>query len=234
MKTLCVVQHIESEYLGFLEDHLESRSIRFRYFRPFTASGKLPDKIDEFDGLVLLGAGPFGIVSGPLLPSLGPELRLARRFLDRGRPAIGFGFGAILLTVAAGGGAEEKPLRFEVGTAHRETDEALFGTLPERFPYCAYLRDRPVLPAGAHVLASAEGCEPLIYSMGANALAFIGHPGFKAAMAEDIVMEFEETPPETIDALTRLRDSQAGIAEALSAMIVGIVRQCDWMAAPSG
>lgn len=234
MKTLCVIQHIEAEYLGFLEDHLESRSIRFRYFRPFTAGGKLPDKIEEFDGLILLGAGPFGIVSGPLLPSLGPELRLARRFLDQTKPAIGFGLGAVLLTVAAGGGAEEKPLRFEVGTAHRESAEALFGTLPERFPYCAFLRDAPVLPAGAQVLASAENGRPLIYSIGTNALAFIGHPGFKAAMAEDIIMEFDETPPETADALARLRDNQAGIADALSTMMVGIVRYSGWMATFEG
>ncbi len=233
MKTLCVVQHIEAEYLGYLEDHLESRSIRFRYVRPFTPSGKLPQKIEEFDGLVLLGAGPFGIVSGSLLPSLGPELRLAKSFLDGGKSVVGIGLGAVLLAVAAGGGAAEMPLRFEVGTARREQADALGGTLPETFPYAAYLRDAAVLPASARVLASSQGSDPLIFSLGENALGFIGHPGFKAAMAEDIIMESAETPAETAESLAKLRESQPGITEALSSMMVGIVRQCGWMSADS-
>jgi len=233
MKTLCVVQHIEAEYLGFLEDHLESRSIRFRYFRPFTAGGKLPEKIDEFDGLVLLGAGPYGIVSGPLLPSLGPELRLARRFLDAGKSAVGIGLGAILLAVAAGGGAEVAPLRFAVGQAGRATGETLAGMLPERFAYAVYVRDAPVLPPQAAILARDEDGQPLAFSLGGNLLGFLNHPGIKTAMAEDIVMEFEETPPETADAILRLRESQAAIAEALSTMMVGVVRFCGWMAASS-
>ena len=31
MKTLCVLQHVEAEYLGLIEDHFEGRNIRFRY-----------------------------------------------------------------------------------------------------------------------------------------------------------------------------------------------------------
>ncbi len=30
MKTLCVLQHTEAEYLGLMEDHLEGRNIRFQ------------------------------------------------------------------------------------------------------------------------------------------------------------------------------------------------------------
>jgi GMP synthase-like glutamine amidotransferase len=103
MKTLCVLQHTEAEYLGLIEDHFESRAIRFAYARPFTPGGIVPATPDGFDGLVLLGAGPRGIVSGDLLESLGPELRLASAFLERGLPVLGFGLGAAILAVAAGG-----------------------------------------------------------------------------------------------------------------------------------
>ena len=71
MKTLCVVQHLESEYLGLMEDHFEGRNIRFRYCRPFTPERPIPSTAEDSDGLVLLGAGPIGIVSGDLIPSLG-------------------------------------------------------------------------------------------------------------------------------------------------------------------
>ena len=91
MKTLCVLQHVEAEYLGLLEDHFEGRNIRFRYCRPFAPGVQIPPSAEEFDGLVLLGAGPKGIVSGNLIPTLGPELRLTKDFLDRGLPIIGIG-----------------------------------------------------------------------------------------------------------------------------------------------
>ena len=55
MKHVSVVQHTQSEWLGHIEDHLEGRGIRFSYFRPFTAGGKLPDVSVLGDGLILVG-----------------------------------------------------------------------------------------------------------------------------------------------------------------------------------
>ena len=111
MKTLCVLQHVEAEYLGLMEDHFEGRNIRFHYLRPFTPGAIMPPSAEGFAGLVILGVGPKGVVSGDLIPSLGPELRLTRDFLDRGLPVIGIGTGACILTSAAGGGADDAPLR---------------------------------------------------------------------------------------------------------------------------
>ena len=153
MKTLCVLQHVEAEYLGLLEDHFEGRNIRFRYCRPFTPGAAVPSSVEDYDGLVLLGAGPKGVVSGSLVPSLGAELRLTKAFLDRGLPVIGIGFGACILSTAAGGGAEEAPLRFVLEEARRVVPDALSGHLPQTFPVAVYMRDRPVLPADARILA---------------------------------------------------------------------------------
>src|SRR5690606_19759560 len=60
MRLVSVVQHTSAEYLGLLEDHLEGRDIRFRYFRPFTGGGQLPPRDTIRDGLILLGGGPWG------------------------------------------------------------------------------------------------------------------------------------------------------------------------------
>ncbi len=223
MKKLCVLQHTEGEFLGLIEDHFESRAIGFHYVRPFTAGGMVPPGADGFDGLVLLGAGPLGIVSGDLLPSLGAELRLARAFLQRGLPVLGFGIGACLLAVAADGGADEAPLRFVVGTARRLAATALGGHLPAGFPLAVYMRDRPVLPADAKVLAVDETDAPALFQLRGNCLGFLGHPGVKSAMIEDLVMEFDEAPEGVAETLAGLRAAQGAIAAALSDIMVGVI-----------
>ncbi|MBI4924183.1 MAG: hypothetical protein HY834_20805 [Devosia nanyangense] len=223
MRTLSVLQHAEAEYLGLMEDHLEGRNIRFSYQRPFAAGGTVPKDASGYDGLILLGGGPYGVVSGQLLPSLAAELRLTRSFLDTGLPVIGIGLGAVILAVAAGGGADEAPLRFAVETAQRSTPDALAGHLPERFPVAAYLRDRPVLPVDAQVLATMPDSTPAIFALRGNCLGFLGHPGAKTGMIEDLIMEFAETPGGTADTMAALRAAQAEMATALGSIMVGII-----------
>lgn len=228
MKTVCVLQHVEAEYLGLIEDHLEARAIRFHYSRPFVPGGRVPEA-SGYDGLIVLGAGSLGVVSGPLVPSLGAELRLTADFLDRGLPVIGFGLGAVILATAAGGGAEEAPLRFALDTAYRSVPEGLRGHLPGRFPVAVYMRDRPVLPDNARVLAADMSGEPLVFQIGQTAVGFLGHPGIKSAMIEDLIMTSDEVPEGTAETLAELRAVQAEIAEALTEIMVGLVEQAHWM-----
>lgn len=231
MKTVCVLQHVEAEYLGLIEDHLEARSIRFRYCRPFVAGGRVPADADGYDGLIILGAGPFGLVSGHLLSTFSAELRLTADFQQKGLPVIGIGLGAAILSTAAGGGVVEAPLRFAVEDARRIGGDALGGHLPSDFPMAVYLRDRPALPATATVLAEGTDQEPLVFQIGSKAFGFVGHPGIKSAMVEDIAMEFDEVPEGLADGLVLLRERQGAIALALSQIMVGLIQQTDWMPA---
>ncbi len=224
MKTLCVLQHVEAEYLGLLEDHFEGRNIRFRYCRPFAAGASTPSSAEDSDGLVLLGAGPKGVVSGDLIPSLGAELRLTRDFLDRDLPVIGIGIGACILSTAAGGGAEEAPLRFTLDNARRVVLNALNGHLPLTFPVAAYMRDRPILPSTAKVLAVGNGDEPVLFQLRNNCFGFVGHPGIKSAMIEDLIMEFDEVPENTAETLAELRAVQGDIAVAAGSIMVGLIQ----------
>ncbi len=229
MKTLCVLQHVEAEYLGLIEDHLEARAIRFRYCRPFVPGGRVPPDAHEYDGLILLGAGPLGVVSGPLVPSLAAELRLTADFLKRDLPVVGIGVGAVILATAAGGGAVEAPLRFQVGTALRQVSDGLGGHLPAHFPVAVYMRDRPAVPSGARILAADATGEPLVFQIGETAIGFLGHPGIKSAMIEDLIMASDEVPDGTAEGLTTLRAVQSEIAEALTGIMVGLVEQAHWM-----
>jgi GMP synthase-like glutamine amidotransferase len=229
MNLLHVLQHTSADYLGLMEDHLEGRRIRFRYFRPFTESGALPGPGETCDGLILLGGGPWGSAGGRDLPTLQAEIALARGMLEAGRPVLGIGLGAQILALAGGGGSAPAPLAFEVGYAQRVDPQALAGFLPERFPQVSYMRDRPVPPAGARLLAEYGRGRPAVFQIGRNALGFVGHPGFKTAMAEDLIMEFEEAPDAPAADLQRLQLMAREIEDALVPIMTGIVRITDWM-----
>jgi GMP synthase-like glutamine amidotransferase len=224
MNLLNVVQHTSADYLGLMEDHLEGRRIRFRYFRPFTEQGTVPGPGDECDGLVLLGGGPWGSAGGRDVPTLQQEVALARAMLDMGKPVLGIGLGAQILAIAAGGASEDAPLAFEVGHAQRVTDGALGGFMPVRFPHVTYMRDRPLPPADAQILAVDEQERPAVFQFGINALGFCGHPGFKTAMAEDLIMEFEEAPEDPAPRLQQLQMLVPDIEDALVPIMTGIVK----------
>jgi GMP synthase-like glutamine amidotransferase len=229
MKTVHVVQHTSAEYLGLIEDHLEGRGIRFIYSRPFAAKGSLPPAKAVVTGLVLLGGGPWGTTGERCVPTLAAEIDLARSCLARTIPVVGIGLGAQILAIAAGGGSEAAALDFSVGQAHRSQSDALGGYLPERYPVCIYMRDRPLPPADATVLAQDDADRPALWQYGRVAFGFSGHPGLKLAMIEDLAMEFEESPPALADGLARLRLAQRGLEDALVPIMTGLVQATGWM-----
>jgi GMP synthase-like glutamine amidotransferase len=224
VKLLHVIQHTSAEYLGLMEDHFEGRGIRFRYFRPFTEGTPLPAASITVDGLVLLGGGPWGTAGGRNLPSLAAEIALARVYLMTGKPVIGIGLGAQILALAADGATEPAPLTFSVGTARRATPQALNGFLPETMPHIVYMRDRPVPPSYALTLAVDDHDRPAIFQIGSNVLGFTGHPGFKRAMAEDLIMEFEEAPEDPGPELAALAGLNRSVEDALVPLMTGLVQ----------
>ena len=229
MKTLTVLQHNSAEYLGNIEDHLEGRRIRFRYSRPFATGGRVPKAGQLLDGLVLLGGGPWGSAGGRNVPTLIEELTLTKAALAKGVPVLGIGLGAQLLSIMAGGSVEQTDLVFEVDEARRVDEQALGGFLPERYPLVIYGRDRPVPPPDARILAVDSVGRPALFQVGESALGFTGHPGVKPAIIEDLIMEFDEAPPDPGPTLARLREVQPALEDALVPIMAGIVKLCRWM-----
>ena len=108
-------------------------------------------------------------------------------------------------------------------------DDALAGFLPERFPHVSYMRDRPVLPGHAEVLARDDDGLPAIFQVAPNALGFTGHPGFKTAMAEDLIMEFEEAPENPAPKLQQLQLMMRDLEDNLVPIMTGIIKITGWM-----
>ncbi|MGI9354587.1 MAG: glutamine amidotransferase-related protein [Rhizobiaceae bacterium] len=224
MKSLCVIQHTSADYLGLIEDHLEGRRIRFHYTRPFTEDGVVPAMSAMQDGLVLLGGGPWGTAGTRDVPTLKEEISLARAYLMHDKPVIGIGLGAQILALAADGKTQTTDYSFKMGHATRCADGALNGFLPEQYPNAVFMRDKPVPPTYAKVLAIDETGDPALFQIGENTFGFAGHPGFKLAMAEDLIMEFDETPSDTAEPLATLRQSKHEIEDALVPTMTGLVQ----------
>ena len=233
MKAVHVFQHTSAEYLGLIEDHLEGRNIRFRYCRPFAGKNPFPKPEALLDGVIVLGGGPWGSAGERDVPTLAQEIGLVRIALEKQKPVIGIGLGAQILALAAGGRSERAPLEFSVGRARRVKEGALYGYLPAEYPLALYMRDWPVPPAGAEILAADERGRPVLWKIGEQALAFAGHPGLKVAMVEDLVMEFEEAPQEIGPALDALRATQRNIEDALVPIMAGVIRLTGWMQPPA-
>jgi len=232
MNVVAVVQHTSGEYLGLMEDHLEGRRIRFQYFRPFAGGGKLPAVDLPADALILLGGGPWGSSGIRDLPTLQQEVELTRAKLEDGTPVIGIGVGAQILAIAAGGGVESCPLSLESGLAIRASDDALNGFLPAQFAQVIYMRDWPVPPADARILATDEQGRTALFQVGNNAYGFSGHPGIKLGMVEDLIMEFEEVPDGAADKLENLRALQPRIEDELVPIMTGLVQCTSLMSSP--
>jgi len=232
MNVVAVIQHTSGEYLGLMEDHLEGRRIRFQYFRPFAGGGKLPAADLPADGLILLGGGPWGTAGTRDLPTLNEEIDLTSAWLREGTPVIGIGVGAQILAIAAGGSVESSELRLASGIATRTCDDALNGYLPEQFVQVTYMRDWPVPPADAKILATDEAGRPAVFQIGNNAYGFLGHPGIKLGMVEDLIMEFEEVPDGAAAELEVLRTLQPRIEDELVPVMTGLVQCTSLMSSP--
>ena len=63
-----------------------------------------------------------------------------------------------------------------------------------------------------------------MFQVGTSALGFTGHPGAKAAIVEDLIMEFDEGPADPAADLARLRSLQRSIEDALVPIMTGIVK----------
>lgn len=232
MNAVAVVQHTAGEYLGLMEDHLEGRRIRFQYFRPFAGGRKLPTHDVPADALMLLGGGPWGSAGGRDLPTLDEEVKLTRAMLAAGTPVIGIGLGAQILAIAAGGGSERRELTFEILDVRRTRDDALNGFMPETMHSVVYMRDWPLPPANARLLAEDAAGRPAVWQVGDNAYGFTGNPGIKLGMVEDLIMEFDEVAPDAAAKLDDLRLLQPTLEDELVPLMTGLVQCTALMTSP--
>jgi GMP synthase-like glutamine amidotransferase len=91
------------------------------------------------------------------------------------------------------------------------------------------MRDRPLPPDYAQILAVDEKGRPALFQIGTNAFGFSGHPGVKSAIAEDLIMEFEDVPKNAKNALSALKTYREKIEDSLVKIMAGLVKETGLM-----
>jgi len=94
------------------------------------------------------------------------------------------------------------------------------------------MRDWPVPPATARILAEDDHGRPVVWQVGDNAYGFCGHPGIKLGMVEDLIMEFDEVPEDAPDLLEQLRALQPYLEDELVPIMTGLVQCTSLMSSP--
>ena len=229
MQTIFVLQNTDFENLGLIEDHLEGRNIRFRYIRPAHDQNWFENISQPCNGLIILGAAPYGTVSPPLLPQLKQRVTAVENCLQQKIPVVAFGTGTQILAMAAGYEVQTTNLDFRVEVAFRTTPDALGGYLPDQYPVVTMMRDMPNFGTDIKMLSQFQNDTPAAFQFSDTCLGFVGHPGIKSAMIEDAVVQSNFSVPKSGEMLAKMREMQSSMENALVSIMVGIINFTGWM-----
>lgn len=141
----------------------------------------LPERLDGYHGLVLLGGGlmPTDDAAAPWLER---ERGLASTALHLGMPLLGICLGGQLLAAVAGGTVQESYGRPEAGSTPltlepAAADDPLFAGMPHELRAIEHHKDAVTsLPAGAVWLARSDDCRYQAFRLGASAWGLQFHP----------------------------------------------------------
>ena len=158
MKPVLVLQHVDCEGPGYLQDFLDARGLASRLLRVY-AGEPVPADCSGFAGLVFLG-GPMSVNDD--LDWVRAEIGLIQAAGDRDLPVLGHCLGGQLIARALGARVGPNPER-EIGwhpvqPADNDAAREWFGT-GDRLPDCFHWHGESfALPAGATRLLGSRLC----------------------------------------------------------------------------
>jgi GMP synthase-like glutamine amidotransferase len=193
MPRCLVVQHVEPEGPYAIGRALESAGSTVVSCRVF-AGEPIPDHLDGFDGLVVMG-GPASAAVDEGFPSRLGELALLQDALARDVPTLGVCLGAQLLAVAGGGSVYPGLDGPEIGwgpvaLADPAGTDLLLGGLPDRLVVLHWHGDTFDLPPGATRLASNRRYANQAFRLGDHAWGLQFHLEVDQAAVEAFVDAF--------------------------------------------
>ena len=192
MGEVLVLQHIDCEPLGTIEDALRGAGLSFRYVRGY-AGETVPQQIGDAAGLIVMG-GPMGVYERDRYPYLDDEMRLITRAVAQGVPTLGVCLGSQLLAAALGADVRPGPqveigwypvTQTEVGAA-----DPLWGGLPKRFIGFLWHGDVFDVPPGAVSLASSELTACQAFRYGPSVYGVLSHAEVTPEIVRDWTAAF--------------------------------------------
>ncbi|MGP0107255.1 MAG: type 1 glutamine amidotransferase [Acidimicrobiales bacterium] len=178
MSSCLVVQHLEPESSYAIGEALASVGIEVDQ-RLTDAAEPLPETLDGFDGLVVMG-GPMSADSDDGFPTRRQELTLLAEAVERGLPTLGVCLGAQLLAAATGGRILRGASGPEIGWApvrlHASAaDDLLLASVLGELSVLHWHGDTFDLPPGGVLLASNDRYDHQAFRIGPRAWGFQFH-----------------------------------------------------------
>lgn len=234
MSSCLVVQHLEPEPSYAIGEAMTSVGVEVDQRRTDTGES-LPDTLDGFDGLVIMG-GPMSADSDDGFPTRRHELSLLVQAVELGLPTLGVCLGAQLLAAATGGRIRRGASGPEIGWAPvrlqaAAADDLLLASLPDQLSVLHWHGDTFDLPPGAVLLASNDRYAHQAFRIGPRAWGFQFHlevdqtavAAFAGAFGADLAA-VGTTPDELLDAtpdeLVRLEVHRRPVLARFAGLVV--------------
>jgi GMP synthase-like glutamine amidotransferase len=233
MPSCLVIQHVEPERPYAISDALDVTGTDV-IVRRVDANDFLPQRIGDFDGLVIMG-GPMSATSDEGFLTRERELDLLAQALDLGLPTLGVCLGAQLLAIAAGGRVLAGPTGPEIGWApvrlrSAAASDPLFSIAPAELQVLHWHGDTYELPPGAVHLASSISYPHQAFRVGDSAWGLQFHIEVDEAAVDAFLRKFGHevlaagTTPETIrkatpGALSELRPHRDALLGRFAALV---------------
>ena len=206
MKVL-IVQHVECEGPGYLEDFLHEKRIDYEIARMY-AGEFLPD---DFDALIVLG-GPMNVYEEERYPYLKSLNKTITNFATEGGHYLGFCLGGQLLAKALGAKVRRNHTReignFEIHLTERGVEDPLFKGFKHTFPVLEWHGDTFEIPEGAIKLAGLKLCSNQAFRF-KNAYGLQFHLETTTGMMEEWTDVYAgELNEEGVDAAVMLKETE--------------------------
>jgi GMP synthase-like glutamine amidotransferase len=233
MSSCLVVQHLEPESSYAIGEALASVGIKVDRRRT-DAAEPLPETLDGFDGLVVMG-GPMSADSDDGFPTRRQELNLLAEAVELGLPTLGVCLGAQLLAASTGGRILRGASGPEIGWAPvrlqaTAADDLLLASVPGELSVLHWHGDTFDLPPGGVPLASNDRYDHQAFRIGSRAWGFQFHlevdeeavAAFAGAFGADLAA-VGMTPDELLDAtpaeLARLEVHRRPVLARFAALV---------------
>ena len=186
MTRVLIVQHVEEEGPGTLEDFLRNTRTEVQTIRLFTGD-PLPDDIKDFDALVSMG-GPMNVYEEGRYPFLREETEFLRRVIDANIPTLGICLGGQLIAKACYAPITKAPQE-EVGwrsvsLTNAGAKDILFEGIPGALQVFQWHGDTFDVPYGGKLLMTSGTCPNQAFRY-RNAYALQFHVEVTRGMLQD-------------------------------------------------
>ena len=193
MPIIAVLQHVECETLGMMENIFRENNIDFSYIQTYNGD-KIPDNLTDFNALIMMG-GPMGVYDYAKFPFISDEITLIKNCLQANKPILGICLGSQLLASALGSNVVPGPVKeigwYKIHLDAQSNNDPLFHDLDNSFSAFLWHGDIFKLPPGAIKLASSDLTDCQAFKFGTNAYGLLFHLETTRQIALDMIDKFK-------------------------------------------